>query len=327
MRIRPNRKRYTPASIMTGSKLFQDFQRAFAAISGLPLTLAEPAPNEGDTRPDNKANPFCVRMTRVARTCEWCREFQAQLADAAKVSSQTRRCHAGLYETMVPVRFGKRVLALLQIGQVRLQPTSDEEIKQAVREVSAAVPSINKSSLATALGATRTFDREHFAGFVQVLEVFSSQLAEWYMRNGPAETPRASTPITRAREWLGSHYHERITLDDAAKAVHLNRFHFSKAFHRETGVRFRDFLVQLRLDRARLMLAHNEMRITEIAGVVGFQSISQFDRTFRRAFGQSARAYRRANFARQANIHDPAAPRFQQDNHPSANIEAVSRVA
>lgn len=333
MRLRRTRKRYTPAAIMARSKLFQDYQRAFLAASGLPLTIVEPDSSAPIEWPAKTANPFCARLAGTVNACASCREFQTRLATttAARGSTQTRQCDAGLSETTVPVRYGNRVFAALQFGQVRLRASSDFEIQRVVQALATVSPSLDSGVLAAELKATRTLTSAQHAGLVRLLEFFSLQLAEWFVRLGAAEAPRPETApvktVARIKEWLDAHYHQPITLSMAAKAVDLSPWYFSKVVHRGTGMMFRELVVQVRLERARQLLAYENMKIIEVAAAVGFQSISQFNRTFKKANGRTASEYRSAFASRPTNGHEVPRPEIQAPLRINGHEPAVIRVA
>lgn len=333
MRLHRNRKRHTPAAIMARSKLFQDYQRAFAAASGLPLVIGEPDAKTSIEWPTETANPFCARLGGTINACASCREFQGRLAAAASArgSTQTRQCHAGLSETAVPVRYGNRVFAVLQFGQVRLRSLSDDEIKSVVQNLTTVSPSLDSEILAAELKATHSLAPTQHTGLVRLLEFFSLQLAEWFVRLGAAETPRPETTavktVMRIKEWLDAHYHQPITLSQAAKAVELSPFYLSKVMHQGTGMMFRELVVKVRLERARQLLVYENIKITEVAAAVGFQSISQFNRTFRKTTGRTATEYRQALTARQPNGHEAPRPEISSSLQINGREPAVDRVA
>ena len=96
----------------------------------------------------------------------------------------------------------------------------------------------------------------------------------------------------RSREYIEKHKNEELSLADAAKASGASVFHFCKVFHKATGLKFTDYVARMRLEDARNRLLNPNMRISEIAYDVGFQSLTQFNRTFKRVFGQSPSAFR-----------------------------------
>jgi YesN/AraC family two-component response regulator len=98
--------------------------------------------------------------------------------------------------------------------------------------------------------------------------------------------------ICRALAFMREHFAEDITLDDVARAAALSKFHFCRLFHHETGVLFHEFLHQIRVTRAKELLADRHWTVSEVAYTVGFNDLSHFDRTFRRIVGRSPTEYR-----------------------------------
>jgi YesN/AraC family two-component response regulator len=113
-------------------------------------------------------------------------------------------------------------------------------------------------------------------------------------RAGPGpDTPGGLHPnIDRALVFIRQHFTEPITLSDVAREAALSRFHFSRLFHQELSVTFHDYLHDLRVSRAKIMLANRQLRVSDVAYGVGFNDLSHFDRTFRKLVGQSPTEYR-----------------------------------
>lgn len=110
--------------------------------------------------------------------------------------------------------------------------------------------------------------------------------------SGDGGTRALHPNIGRALAFMREHFAEAITLTDVAQAARLSRFHFCRLFHTQTGVPFHDYLHELRVNRAKALLADRYMTITEVAYAVGFNDLSHFDRTFRRIVGRSPTEYR-----------------------------------
>ena len=77
-----------------------------------------------------------------------------------------------------------------------------------------------------------------------------------------------------------------------AKAAGASVFHFCKVFRKSTGIKFTDYVTRVRLEDARTELLNPNRRVSEVAYDVGFQSLTQFNRTFKRVFGQSPTEFR-----------------------------------
>lgn len=98
--------------------------------------------------------------------------------------------------------------------------------------------------------------------------------------------------VHRAREYIGKHKMEPLSLSAVAKAAGASVFHFCKVFRKSTGLKFTDYVARIRLEDARTELLNPNRRISEVAYEVGFQSLTQFNRMFKRVFGQSPTEFR-----------------------------------
>ena len=95
--------------------------------------------------------------------------------------------------------------------------------------------------------------------------------------------------------WISEHAPEPIDLAAIARLSGLSPFHFLRSFAKTIGVTPHQYLVGCRLQQAARLLAERERAITDIALDCGFNDLSNFIRTFRRAAGMSPRAFRRAS--------------------------------
>jgi len=95
--------------------------------------------------------------------------------------------------------------------------------------------------------------------------------------------------------WISEHAPEPIDLAAIARLSGLSPFHFLRSFAKTIGVTPHQYLVRCRLQQAARLLAERERAITDIALDCGFNDLSNFIRTFRRAAGMSPRAFRRAS--------------------------------
>ncbi|MBU1375696.1 MAG: AraC family transcriptional regulator [Alphaproteobacteria bacterium] len=93
---------------------------------------------------------------------------------------------------------------------------------------------------------------------------------------------------------LDAHPAEPLSLGQMAAIAGLSRYHFIRAFHAATGETPRQYQIAARLRAAADRLMDTREPITTIAFDVGFNDISHFNATFRRAFGTSPRSFRRA---------------------------------
>ncbi|MEO8360024.1 MAG: AraC family transcriptional regulator [Vicinamibacteria bacterium] len=101
-----------------------------------------------------------------------------------------------------------------------------------------------------------------------------------------------------AKRYLASSMHERITLDDVARAVHTSPFHFTRIFQQRAGVPVHRYLTQLRLRASLERLTDGAEDLTTVALDLGFSSHSHFADAFRKEFGRTPSDVRRSATAR-----------------------------
>ena len=104
--------------------------------------------------------------------------------------------------------------------------------------------------------------------------------------------------IWRARNFIDEHFEEELSLPRVAKAVSISGNHLSEKFKRVTGVNFVEYVARTRFEKARGLLHDSNLRVSEIAFAVGFQSLSQFNRVFKKLSGKAPTEYRAARVKR-----------------------------
>lgn len=106
--------------------------------------------------------------------------------------------------------------------------------------------------------------------------------------------PSAATvaAMNRIRSFLGEHVGEHVTLVELAAMAMMSRSHFSHTFHAVLGVSLRDYVRDLRLARAHLLLVASPLSLTAIAADAGFYDLPHLDKAFRQRLGVSPQVFR-----------------------------------
>ena len=100
--------------------------------------------------------------------------------------------------------------------------------------------------------------------------------------------------LHRAKEFIAASFEEPITIDEMAGVACLSTNHFLRTFRQAFRQTPHQFLTAQRLDRARNLLLHTDLPVTEICLSVGFESLGSFSSLFRRKLGASPEQFRRA---------------------------------
>lgn len=98
--------------------------------------------------------------------------------------------------------------------------------------------------------------------------------------------------IYNAIVYINKHYAEEITAEDCSRYVFMSYSYFSRSFKRITGRTFKDYLNFTRINHAEKALVSTEKSITEIAADCGFNNVSYFISTYKKAKGITPAAFR-----------------------------------
>ncbi len=98
------------------------------------------------------------------------------------------------------------------------------------------------------------------------------------------------TQITSS--YVKDHLHEKIQEETVAQLCGMSRYVFSRAFKRNQGITFRNYVIHCRLQKAATMLRKTSCTVTDIAFSVGFNDLSHFGQLFRRTMKCTPLEYR-----------------------------------
>lgn len=277
---------------LANSKVYQDYERAFSETTGLPVTLRPVESWQLPHHGKRNENTFCSMVAQKSRACAACLQVQQQLAEGATIEPQTVICHFGLCDTAVPVRLGEQLIGFLQTGQVfRRKPTNAQFERTAKLAEEWGVP-VDRTELKKAYFDTRVLTPKQHESMIKLLSIFAQHLTmisnQIVVQQQNAEPP----VITKAKQFIQEHQTEDLSLGDVAKAVNTSTFYFCKMFKKYTGLNFTNYLSRLRIEKAKNLLLNPNLRVSEIAYEVGFQSLTHFNRVFKKIIGQSPTEYR-----------------------------------
>ena len=92
--------------------------------------------------------------------------------------------------------------------------------------------------------------------------------------------------------YIRRHFRENLTLEEISGIFGVTPNHFCKYFKKITGITFKEYMLQLRLEYAMKQLVQTQQSVTEICLDSGFNSPSYFTKAFKARFGKAPTAYR-----------------------------------
>ncbi len=279
-------------TLLQRSDMFREYQGAFETTTGLPLALRAAGSFNFPLHGSKRANPFCALMAGRNKTCAACLQLQQQVEQSASTEAQTMKCFAGLAEAAVPVRVGQNILGHLQTGQILLQQPSEAGFRAIKRQMNDDAAPEEIARIRAAYFKTRVVTRVQFESVVRLLSIFAQHLASVSNQMMVREATSQSPTVAKARAFFHERYAQEISVADVARAVNMSTFYFCKVFKAGTGLTFTNYLARLRIEAVKQHMLNPHARISEAAFAAGFQSLSQFNRVFRRIAGEAPSDYR-----------------------------------
>lgn len=117
--------------------------------------------------------------------------------------------------------------------------------------------------------------------FAELTTIFFGEIRRVVQQKEQSET----RPIREARKYLQEHYNEQVTLVDVSRMVGFNANYFSGMFKEQVGMNFSDYLIHLRIEKAKQLLVKGGVTMTDIAIEIGYSDAKYFSKMFKKSTG------------------------------------------
>jgi two-component system response regulator YesN len=111
-------------------------------------------------------------------------------------------------------------------------------------------------------------------------------------RRRSLQDERTNRIIVRLNQYIKDHLSSDLSLDTLADLVHMNSSYLSNLYKQSTGKNISDYIIELRIEKAKDMLRNSSYKIHEIADLMGFGAAPYFTRYFKRHVGITPQEYR-----------------------------------
>src|SRR5256714_910253 len=108
--------------------------------------------------------------------------------------------------------------------------------------------------------------------------------------------------LWRARAFIHERYQEPINLDEISRQACLSRYHFLRLFREEFATTPHQCLIDRRIEKAKELLRHRRLTVTDVCFEVGFQSLGSFITLFRQRVGDAPINYRQQQREAQSKV-------------------------
>jgi two-component system response regulator YesN len=111
------------------------------------------------------------------------------------------------------------------------------------------------------------------------------------MTNASAREDEAHS-IRKAMDYIAGRFHHDLSIDEVSEFIGLSCSHFCVLFKKENGVTFLEYLTKLRIERAASILRNTDVKVYQIAPLVGYQDAKYFTQVFKRIMDMTPSEYR-----------------------------------
>ncbi|CAM4478883.1 two-component system response regulator YesN [Paenibacillus endophyticus] len=129
--------------------------------------------------------------------------------------------------------------------------------------------------------------------FKSMKEIAAQLLADMIKQMKKDKSSRSDLIMQKCREFVEDNLHEDLGLEMVATRFFYNPSYFSILFKNNVGVSFTDYLVKMRMQKARGLLLNSDLKVQEIARQSGYKDIKYFNKVFKKTFLYSPEEFRR----------------------------------
>lgn len=130
--------------------------------------------------------------------------------------------------------------------------------------------------------------------FDEIKRLFIGEIRKTLEQIQSVRMGQAGKSVETIKRWIQEHYDQPAELGALARMVYLTPSYLSKLFKHEAGMTITDYLIEVRIKKAKQLLKHSsDMKIHEIGSEVGYPDPAYFNKWFKRILGITPNEYRR----------------------------------
>lgn len=264
-------------------------------LTGLDVTFLDPLGNVLLTCPRGGAIPLCQRLRKAeltGRACTLCRQAVLLEPPAHPVP-----CRAGLRQLRCPILLDGAELGALVLSGYRDPDHSLEESKAAWIRIARSGSSHTWRDWETAFLCSPALTPQQTQALCRWLNLALRDALRRVQELSPEPMRQEDTPfppiVRKACDLIHDRYATSLLLSEVAQACNVSSEHLSRLFHQSTGMRFREYLAEVRFNHACELLTASTRPVADIAASVGFHTLSRFNSGFLAHTGMTPTAYRK----------------------------------
>ena len=130
--------------------------------------------------------------------------------------------------------------------------------------------------------------------YQEALAAAETALGQGVSMSGAVRKSSPPPGLRGAIDYIDKHYTEPLRVEQVADVAGLTQLEFSRLFRKQKRATFEQYVIDLRLERAKQLLSSTELNATRVAELSGFNSSQYFSRVFRNKLGVTPLEFRNA---------------------------------
>ena len=197
--------------------------------------------------------------------------------------SMTYRCHAGICETITPLKFENLVIGYIIFGQYRLTDETEEILSYARRN------DLDENLLLKHYENLTVLDEDMIDSICRVLQ---SCILGFYLKN--AVSVVRSELSNKIKDYIENSVGEKLTVEKLCAKFFINKKQLYSLFKRNFGKTVKQYLFDTQIAKAKHLLSSSDISVTEVAEKAGFSDYNNFIQRFKKEVGLTPLRYRKS---------------------------------
>ena len=234
--------------------------------------------------PEGYLTDFCQKIRQAPARLEKCRQSDEESCALCKKTNRTFSylCHAGIRETITPIRFEKTIIGYILFGQYRIAGTEKDVRAYAAEnglDAQALQSDYERLTVLTEKQVTAT------------CEILQSCILQFWLSD--AILLKQDGLAERLKAFIEENLHEPLTAKELCKNFFLNRQQLYAIFRENFEIPVKQYVLERKILRAKHLLSTTELSVTAVAEQTGFSDYNNFIQRFKKIVGTTPMQYRK----------------------------------
>lgn len=126
-----------------------------------------------------------------------------------------------------------------------------------------------------------------------MINVLKQEFREWMLESNKVMAREdGRSVVEKAKRYIEDNYHKDLSIEELSEVAGLSISHFCTLFKQISGYTFLEFVTNCRMEKAKYILQNSNVKVYQVAPLVGYQDPRYFTQVFKKATGKTPTEYR-----------------------------------